>query len=231
MKSTTSLTSALGLILIAAIRFSVAADTNEWVTVFDERFADNPNQRFKMVSVPIPGTTSSGATVGYDEDHHAYSVAGHLSLVRPVRVGPQVLLDLTLGFAPPETKAPAAEQGNDQAQFNYARNLFVLRGASAAEEIVKWLNQSAAQGNEDAQYRLGLVLYEAKLVLADRVNAAKWAFLAEAGGNSEARWLIKEMKVFLSTGELAEARRRADEFKPVKGSAIARKAQKPTEGQ
>lgn len=111
----------------------------------------------------------------------------------------------------------AAEQGNDQAQFQYARNLFVLRGASAAEEIVKWLNLSAAQGNEDAQYRLGLILYEGKLIPADHVNGAKWVLLAEAGGSREARWLIKEMKVFLSAGEMAEARRRADEFKPVKG--------------
>lgn len=125
----------------------------------------------------------------------------------------------------------AAEQGNDQAQFHYARNLSVLRGASAAEEIVKWLNQSAAQGNEDAQYRLGLILYEGKLIPADHVNAARWVLLAETGGSREARWLIKEMKAFLSAGELAEARRRADDFKPVKGPATARKEQKPTEGQ
>ncbi len=107
MKSTTSLAGALGLILTAATRFSVAAETNEWVTVFDERFTDNPCQRFKMVPVPILGTTSSGANAFYDEEHHAYSVAGHLALVRPVRAGAQVCLDLRLRFDPPETNAPA----------------------------------------------------------------------------------------------------------------------------
>jgi hypothetical protein len=84
----------------------VAAETNTWVTIFDERFANKPNQRYKMVPVPIPGTTSSGANAGYDEEHHAYSVAGYLSLVRPVRAGPQVLLDLTFRFDAPETNAP-----------------------------------------------------------------------------------------------------------------------------
>jgi len=107
MKCTTSLAGALGLILMAATRFSVAAETNEWVTVFDERFTDNPNQRFKLLPVPVPGTTSSGGTSSYDEEHHAYSVSGHLALVRPVRAGAQVRLDLRLRFDPPETNAPA----------------------------------------------------------------------------------------------------------------------------
>ncbi|MCX6930070.1 MAG: tetratricopeptide repeat protein [Verrucomicrobia bacterium] len=107
MKSTTSLGSTLAFLLLAAPQIAPAAETNQWVTVFDERFADNPNQRFKMMPVPIPGSTSSGANAGYDEEHHAYSVAGYLSLVRPVRAGPQVQLDLTLRFEPPETNAPA----------------------------------------------------------------------------------------------------------------------------
>ena len=107
MKVTTSLCSALGLFLTAAPHVCLAAETNTWVTVFDERFTDNPQQRFKMLPVPITGTTSSGASTHYDEERKAYSVAGYLSLVRPVRAGPQVLLDLTLRFDPPETNAPS----------------------------------------------------------------------------------------------------------------------------
>jgi hypothetical protein len=106
MKPTKSLVRALGLVLMAGPHLCLAAETNAWVTIFDERFADNPNQRFKMVPVPIPGATSSGANAGYDEGHHAYSVGGYLALVRPVRAGPQVLLDLTLRFDPSDTNAP-----------------------------------------------------------------------------------------------------------------------------
>ena len=107
MKVTTSLLSALGLLLTAPPHVCLAAETNTWVTVFDERFTDNPNQRFKLLPVPVPGTTSSGGTSSYDEEHHAYSVFGHLALVRPVRAGAQVRLDLRLRFDPPETNAPA----------------------------------------------------------------------------------------------------------------------------
>ena len=92
MKTIPSLISALSLILMAASRLCLAAETNTWVTLFDERFVDNPQQRFHMVPVPIPGTTSFGASTHYDEERNAYSVAGHLSLVRPVRAGAQVRL-------------------------------------------------------------------------------------------------------------------------------------------
>ena len=98
---------AFGLVLMAASQSAHADGTNTWTTVFDERFADNPQQRFHMVSVPIPGLTSSGADTRYDEERKAYSVAGHLSLVRPVRAGAQVRLDLKLRFEPPETNAPS----------------------------------------------------------------------------------------------------------------------------
>ena len=117
----------------------------------------------------------------------------------------------------------AAEQGDDQAQFNYARNLLVLRREDAAIEAVKWLNQSAAQGNDDAQYRLGLILYEGKLALRDHVTAGHWIYLAADQNHVEARHLLKELGMFLTAGELAEARKRADTFKPVKKSTAIRK--------
>jgi hypothetical protein len=106
MRTTTSFVSALGLLVMASPRVCLAAESNTWITIFDERFTDNPQQRFKMVPVPIRGTTSSGANTHYDEEHQAYSVAGYLSLVRPVRAGSQVRLDLTLRFDPPETNTP-----------------------------------------------------------------------------------------------------------------------------
>ena len=115
----------------------------------------------------------------------------------------------------------AAKQGEDQAQFHYAKNLLVLRGPKAGKEAVQWFTRSAAQGNDDAQYLLGLILYEGKLVPEDRVAAAQWTLLAAAADNSKARYLLKELQLFLSAEELAEARKRADAFKPVKQSAAS----------
>jgi TPR repeat protein len=83
-------------------------------------------------------------------------------------------------------------------------------------EIAPWLNKSAEQRNDDVQFLLGRILYEGKLVAADRVAAGQWILLADAAGNANARTLFKEMQLFLTAAELAEARQRADGFKPVK---------------
>jgi hypothetical protein len=113
----------------------------------------------------------------------------------------------------------AAKQGEDQAQFNYAKNLLVFRGAQAGKEAAEWFTRSAEQGNSDAQYRLGLLLYEGALVPRDNVAAGQWVLLAAAANNPDARSLFKEMQLFFSAGELADARKRADSFKPVKKSS------------
>jgi hypothetical protein len=107
MKIKFPLRCAFGLVLLALPGIAPAAASIAWVTVFDERFADNPSSRFKTLPVPVPGATSSGASMRYDEEHKAYSVAGYLALVRPVRAGAQASLDLRLRFEPPETNAPA----------------------------------------------------------------------------------------------------------------------------
>ena len=113
----------------------------------------------------------------------------------------------------------AAEQGDDNAQLNYAQNLLRLRGKDAGEEVVQWFTRSASQGNVEAQCRLGLFLYEGKLVKGDNIAAGQWILLAAGQGSVEAKRLLKEMELFLSADQLAEARKRAAGFKPVKKSA------------
>ncbi len=81
-----------------------SANTN-WLTVFDERFADNPTPSQRLRIMPVFGSGTGGSTA-YDEVRHAYSLVGHLALVRPVRAGPQVDLELALRFIPAETNAP-----------------------------------------------------------------------------------------------------------------------------
>lgn len=110
----------------------------------------------------------------------------------------------------------AAEQDDPQAQFNYYDNLILLGGQSAAAEAVPWLIRSAEQGYDQAQYQLGLVLYEGNLVPRDDLTGAYWVYLAADQGHVEARRLLRELHIMLEPAEMAEARRRADAFVPVK---------------
>ena len=108
----------------------------------------------------------------------------------------------------------AAGQGDAHDQFEYARNLLLIH-PEAGTNVIQWLTRSAKQGNDDAQYLLGQLLYDGKIVPGDNVAAGQWVFLAAGAGNTDAKSLWKEMEIFLSAGEQAEARKRAADFKPV----------------
>lgn len=110
----------------------------------------------------------------------------------------------------------AAEQGNDEIQQQYASNLLVLRGPSAGPEAAQWFSRSAEQGNTEAQFNLGRLLYNGKLVPRDKIAGCQWVILAAESGSKEAKGLLREMELFLTQTELAEARKRAAEFKPVR---------------
>jgi hypothetical protein len=105
MKTLNSIVSVILLMLVDSTA-DRAASSNTWVTVFDERFADNPQQCFTMLPVPRVGSTGSGSSSRYDQERKSFSVGGYLSLVRPIQAGPQVLLDLSLRFDPPDTNEP-----------------------------------------------------------------------------------------------------------------------------
>jgi hypothetical protein len=105
MNKTLSFLCSVAAVWTATGCFALGAESTNWVTVFDEQFADNPIQRFKIL--PVTESPGSEGTAQYDEERHAYSVGGHLALVRPVRAGVHVVWDLTLRFEPPGTNALA----------------------------------------------------------------------------------------------------------------------------
>ena len=111
-------------------------------------------------------------------------------------------------------EAKAARQGNAQAQYDYANNLYMVR-PDAGKEAVQWFTRAASQGHSKAQYSLGKFLYEGGPVPPDKVAAGKWIFLAAGAGNNDAKHLWNEMELFLSAAELVEARKQAAAFKPV----------------
>jgi len=109
----------------------------------------------------------------------------------------------------------AAEEGNPVVQENYARNLLGLRGPIAAEEAFDFFRRAARQGEADAQYQLGKLLYEGKVIQKDEVEACEWMHLAAGQGGKEARSLLEEMRLFLDRAVFEEGMKRAQNFKPV----------------
>jgi TPR repeat protein len=118
-----------------------------------------------------------------------------------------------------ELMRQAAEEGNPGFQENYARNLLVLRGRKAAEEAVKFFRMAASQGNPEAQYELGLLLYEGKIIQKDEVQASQWMHLAAQRGDQNAQSVLKEMKLFLDSAAFEEGKKRAENFKPIAPAA------------
>lgn len=114
----------------------------------------------------------------------------------------------------------AAGQGNAQSQYDCAKILDLIHGDATGPEQMMWLARAAEQGHAEAQYRLGRFLYEGKLAPRDNIAAGQWIVLATRNGHAEAKYLLQEMELFLSGGELAEARKRAAGFKVANTPAI-----------
>jgi tetratricopeptide (TPR) repeat protein len=172
----------------------------------ESQFAVQLGKALAQAKSPSPGSQAQ-----LEESARAGDLASQLALAKAC-----------FDARPPRTEEgqqwflKAAQQGNDQAQFNYGRILLALQGKAAGREGVQWLTRSANQGFADAQYLLGKVLYEGKLVPRDTVVAGQWVLLAAQAGNKDARYLWSEMELFLSPADLASAREQAAAFKPAK---------------
>ena len=134
--------------ILAALNL-VGAEESNWTTVFDEQFADNPVPRFKMLPVSRLGSHPSEGSGRYDEARHAYSLAGHLSLVRPVQAGAHVELDMALRFEPPgKDSAPDLESDLMLVLFDGSMaGIELLRSKQKdAPTIVKFVLQKSGPG-------------------------------------------------------------------------------------
>jgi TPR repeat protein len=111
----------------------------------------------------------------------------------------------------------AAEQGNAQAQW-YIGTAYekgdVLGFAQDYKEAAKWYRMAAEQGNVQAQYLLGYLYSKGLGVLQDYVEAHMWLNLGGVNGDAtsiEARDFVAKR---MTPGQIAEAQRRAREWKP-----------------
>ena len=116
----------------------------------------------------------------------------------------------------------AAEQGNAEAQFNlglmYDERLGVPQDYA---EAVKWYRRAAEQGFAEAQTNLGIMYFTGQGVPKDYVLAHMWFNLAtsrypasEISKRKRAENFRNNAAAKMSPGQIAEAQRLAQEWKP-----------------
>jgi len=94
-----------------------------------------------------------------------------------------------------------------------------LLGQGVPQDTAKalaWYRKAAEQGHANAQYDLGLMYSEGKSVPQDYVGAHMWFSLAAAQGVRMATQFRKDVTSNMTPDQIAEAQRRAREWKPKK---------------
>jgi TPR repeat protein len=102
----------------------------------------------------------------------------------------------------------AADHGSAKAQYVVA-TMYRFAQYGVAKDVTKALHyytRSANQGFATAQFALGKLLVEGKLVEGDDVTALQWLTLAHANGSKRAEAYIKELLQRMSPQEVERAR-------------------------
>ena len=117
----------------------------------------------------------------------------------------------------------AAEQGNAPAQSNLG--VMYAKGQGVAQdypEAVRWYRKAAGQDEPTAQYNLGLAYADGHGVTQDYVEAHMWLSLAASkcrGEDQDKRAAVRDtLAKKMTPQQIAEAERRAREWKPVEPS-------------
>lgn len=119
---------------------------------------------------------------------------------------------------------PLADKGDPDAQFNMGQAYKLGRGAPADIKIARsWYQKAAAQGHEQAQANLGIILYEA----GQRAESMSWIRKAADRGDARAQYILG---IELSNGDLVKRdfprayalmTRSASQGLPAAGKALA----------
>ena len=125
------------------------------------------------------------------------------------------------GRGVPKDQAEAAKWFRKAAEARHATaqsNLGVLYASGGVleknmDEALKWWRKAAEQGQPSAQFNLAQALLEGQSVPKDLVEAYKWFHLAGENGDRDARRLRDNLGVELSPTEVADALKRARDFK------------------
>jgi len=108
----------------------------------------------------------------------------------------------------------AAEQGVADAQHYLGVCYQIGAGFDKdAREAVKWYRKAAEQGDADGLNNLGACYYTGDGVPKDSIEALKWFTVAAAKGSEQASEWIATCEKEMSQEQVAEARRRSEDFK------------------
>jgi len=110
----------------------------------------------------------------------------------------------------------AAQQGHPLAQYNVG--YMYEKGEGTPQdyaEAANYYSQAADRGNRLAQYNLGSLYEKGQGVASDEVQALMWYNLAATQGDAQARAARDRITVWMTPAQVAEAQRRAREFKIV----------------
>jgi len=113
----------------------------------------------------------------------------------------------------------AAEQGSAEAQSFLGLMYEEGRGVPRDHaEAVRWFRQAAEQGYTNAQSMLGIMYYERQDAPRDYVEAYMWTSLgasrASGDDRKKAAELLDRLATIMTPEQIAEAQRRAREWKP-----------------
>jgi TPR repeat protein len=114
-----------------------------------------------------------------------------------------------------ESLQTRAEQGDPEAQFKLG-NEYVLGKDLPVDhtEALKWYRSAAEQGDTKAQFNLGYMCRNGEGMTSDYVQAYKWYKLAAVHGNANYQKLRDLVAKRLSSDQLAEAEKLANEWRP-----------------
>ncbi len=111
----------------------------------------------------------------------------------------------------------SAEQGNQFGQLGLGLMYHEGRGAPKDYALAaKWLRKAAQQGHPSAQHVLGSLYFAGFGVKKDVVEAYKWVSLGLARqGYSDAQKELADIKSTMTSEQIKEAERRANDFRPI----------------
>ena len=108
----------------------------------------------------------------------------------------------------------AARQGHPLAQYN--AGYMHEKGEGTPQDYVeaaKYYRQAAERGDQMSQYNLGYIYEKGLGVNRDEVQALMWYSLAAVQGETKAKAARDRVTVWMTPNQVAEAQRRAREFK------------------
>ncbi len=107
-----------------------------------------------------------------------------------------------------------AETGDAKTQNELGEAFYAgkLGAPKDSVEAVRWFRQAAEQNLAGAQFNLGVCCERGDGVAKYEVEAYKWDLLAAAQGHAKAKRHASMLELMLSRAQIAEGKRRADDW-------------------